>query len=55
MSLVPDVACGQEYAGIARRAALGQHVAALQKILARSQQDAGAMPGAEADRPIPGR
>jgi DNA-binding transcriptional ArsR family regulator len=31
------------------------HVAALQRIIARSQQDAGAQPAAEADRGILGR
>jgi hypothetical protein len=30
-------------------------VAALQRIIARSQQDAGAQPAAAADRGIPGR
>ena len=39
----------------AGRKALEQHVAALQKILARSQQGAAAEPTAEADRGIPGR
>jgi DNA-binding MarR family transcriptional regulator len=37
------------------RRAFEQHVAALEQILARSQQDADARPAAEADRPIPGR
>jgi len=37
------------------RQAFEQHVAALEKILARSQQDAGAEQVAEPDRPIPGR
>ena len=39
----------------AGRKAFEQHVAALQKILARSQQDAGAASAAEADRGMPGR
>jgi DNA-binding MarR family transcriptional regulator len=37
------------------RHAFEQHVAALQLIMARSQQDAGAQPAAEADHGIPGR
>lgn len=37
------------------RQAFEQHAAALQRILARSQQDADAQPAAEADRGIPGR
>jgi DNA-binding MarR family transcriptional regulator len=37
------------------RQAFEQHVAALQRIIARSQQDAGAQLAAEADRGIPGR
>ena len=36
----------------AGREAFEQHVAALQQIMARSQQDAGASPTAEADRGI---
>ena len=39
----------------AGRQAFEQHVAALQRIIARSQQDAGAGPAAEADRGILGR
>ncbi len=35
--------------------AFEQHVAALQRIIARPQQDADAQPAAEADRGIPGR
>jgi DNA-binding PadR family transcriptional regulator len=37
------------------RYAFEQHVAALQQIIARAQQDAGARPTAEADHEIPGR
>jgi DNA-binding MarR family transcriptional regulator len=39
----------------AGRQAFEQHVAALQQIIARSQQDAGAQPAAEAARGILGR
>jgi DNA-binding MarR family transcriptional regulator len=39
----------------AGRQAFEQHVAALQRILARSQQDAGARPAAETDRRAVGR
>ena len=39
----------------AGRQAFEQHVAALQRIIARSQPDAGAQPTAEADLRIPGR
>ena len=39
----------------AGRQAFEQHAAALQRILARAQQDVGAQPAAEADRGILGR
>jgi len=39
----------------AGRQAFDQHVAALQQIIARSQQNGDARPAAEADRGIPGR